>query len=253
MNKTFKLEIKGFGEQGSFTGMASVYGNKDLGGDVVEPGAFAKTLSEKGGQVPILWQHDPSEPIGMGALTDSADGLQISGDLAIDSSPVAQKAYGLLKRGILKGLSIGYDTVRSDVKNGFRYLKELKLWEVSIVTFPMNEMATVFGIKAFNGQGCTTCGCCGECDCNCTDTVCNCSQGCGCGCGMDAGMGMMSRHRTGEFAAFIEQEKLKFKALFEQYAAELKAPTVEAAAMHDKNAPEILHPSLDRILQLLRS
>lgn len=210
MNKTFKLEIKAFGEQGSFTGMASVYGNKDLGGDVVEPGAFAKTLSDKGGQVPILWQHDQTEPIGMGTLTDTADGLQISGDLAIDSSPVAQKAYGLLKRGILKGLSIGYDAVRKEMKNGTRHLQELKLWEVSIVTFPMNEMASVTGIKA-------------------------------------------AEEAQLSLAEFIEDEKLKFKALFEQYAAELKAPAAQIAASLHEDAPEILHPSLDRISQLLRS
>lgn len=209
MNKTFKLEIKEFGAPGSFTGMASVYGNKDLGGDVVEPGAFAKSISDKGGEVPILWQHDPSEPIGLGKLTDTSNGLQIQGELAIDSSSTAQKAYGLLKRGILKGLSIGYDTVRSDVKDTTRYLKELKLWEVSIVTFPMNEMASITGVKAVEDARLT-------------------------------------------LAEFVEEEKLKFKALFEQYAAALKAPIAEAAAMHDKNAPQILHPSLDRIALLLR-
>lgn len=210
MNKTFKLEIKDFGEQGTFTGMASIYGNKDLGGDVVEPGAFAKTLSDKGGEVPILWQHDSREPIGIGKLTDFADGLHIQGNLAIESSPVAQKAYGLMKRGILKGLSIGYDTVRSDVKDTTRYLKELKLWEVSIVTFPMNELATVSTVKAVE----------------------------------DARV---------ELAEFIEQEKQKFRAPFEEHAAEVRALADRIAALEGKDAPEILHPSLERISQLLRS
>ncbi len=146
MQKTFKLEIKEFGNDGVFTGMASVYGNRDLGGDVVEAGAFSKTLSEKNGEVPILWQHDMREPIGIGKLSDSADGLQIKGELALES-PTAVKAYGLLKRGVLKGLSIGYDTIRDEVKDKVRYLKELKLWEVSIVTFPMNELATVQSVK----------------------------------------------------------------------------------------------------------
>lgn len=210
MNKTFKLEIKDFGEQGTFTGMASIYGNKDLGGDVVEPGAFAKTLSDKGGEVPILWQHDSREPIGIGKLTDFADGLHIQGNLAIESSPVAQKAYGLMKRGILKGLSIGYDTVRSDVKDTTRYLKELKLWEVSIVTFPMNELATVGSVKAVE----------------------------------DARV---------ELAEFVEQEKQKFRAPFEEHAAEVRALADRIAALEGKDAPEILHPSLERISQLLRS
>jgi hypothetical protein len=46
-------------------------------------------------------------------------------------------------------------------------------------------------------------------------------------------------------AEFIEEEKAKFKALFEQYAAELKAPAFQSAAKHDEDAPEILHPSLE--------
>jgi uncharacterized protein len=211
MNKTFKLEIKEMGDQGTFTGLASVYGNRDLGGDIVEQGAFSKSIGEKNGEVPILWQHDPSEPIGLGKLSDSFQGLQIKGELALES-PTAQKAYGLMKRGILKGLSIGYDLVRSDVKDTTRYLKELKLWEVSIVTFPMNEMATIQGFKAVEDARLT-------------------------------------------LAEYIEEEKAKFKALFLQYAAELKAPLAEGAAKHDEDAPEILHPSLeyaDSISKLLK-
>jgi HK97 family phage prohead protease len=207
-NKTFKLEIKEFGDsQGTFTGLASVYGNKDLGGDIVEPGAFTKTLADKSGEVPILWQHDMREPIGLGRVTDTAEGLRIKGELALES-PVAQKAYGLLKRGVLKGLSIGYDTIREEMKGTTRFLKELKLWEVSIVTFPMNELATVTGIKQLE----------------------------------DAKL---------ELAEFIENEKFKFKALSEQHAAVLKALVDQIAAKHDKDAPN-LHPSLDRISQLLR-
>lgn len=214
MNKTFKLEIKDLGEQGTFTGMASVYGNRDLGGDVVEPGAFSKTLADKNGEVPILWQHDPREPIGMGKLMDSGDGLMIKGELAIDSSPIAVKAYGLMRRGILKGLSIGYDTMRDEVKEvagkTTRYLKELKLWEVSIVTFPMNELATVSTVKAVE----------------------------------DARL---------ELAEFIEQQKQSLRAPFEEHAAAMRALELRIAALEGKDAPEIFHPSLESISQLLRS
>ena len=208
MKSTFKLEIKEFGDKGTFTGLAAVYGNKDLGGDVIEPGAFSKSIAEKGGEVPILWQHDPSEPIGLGKLMDTPMGLQIQGELALESS-VAQKAYSLMKKGILKGLSIGYDVVRREVTDKARYLKELKLWEVSIVTFPMNEQAMISSIKAVE----------------------------------DARI---------DLAEFIEEEKQKFRALFEQYAAELKAPIAKSAALQENDAPEILHPSLDSISKLLR-
>jgi Escherichia/Staphylococcus phage prohead protease len=152
MQKDFRFEIKSLEADGSFTGLAAVYGNVDLGNDVIEPGAFQKTLADKGGEVPILWQHDQREPIGLGKLTDSSHGLIVKGELALES-PVAQKAYGLLKRGVLKGLSIGYDDVKSKVVNGVRRIGEMKLWEVSLVTFGMNPLAQVTGVKSLEDVG----------------------------------------------------------------------------------------------------
>src|SRR5947209_6087057 len=108
MHKDFRFELKSLTAEGTFEGLAAVYGNVDLGGDVIEPGAFQKTLVDKGGEVPILYQHDSSEPIGLGKLSDSREGLVVKGDLVLES-PVAAKAYALLKKGVLKGLSIGYD------------------------------------------------------------------------------------------------------------------------------------------------
>ena len=58
MHKHFRFQIKSLSADGSFEGLAAVYGNVDLGGDVIEPGAFNKTLAEKNFEVPILWQHD---------------------------------------------------------------------------------------------------------------------------------------------------------------------------------------------------
>lgn len=145
-SKAFKFSIKTLGEDGTFVGQASVYGNVDLGKDVVAKGAFTRTLAAKGGEVPILWQHDTKEPIGLGKLTDGEHGLQIEGELVLES-PVAQKAYSLLKKRVLKGLSIGYETVEEKMVGTVRHLTELKLWEVSLVTFPMNELALVSGVK----------------------------------------------------------------------------------------------------------
>jgi len=56
---------------------------------------------------------------------------------------MAQKAFTLLKNQIIKGMSIGYDTIQDSVENGVRYLKELRFWEGSLVTFPMNQSAMV--------------------------------------------------------------------------------------------------------------
>jgi HK97 family phage prohead protease len=121
-----------------------VYGNVDLGGDSVSEGAFAKTLLEKS-EVPILWEH--REVIGRGVLTDTETGLVIKGKLTL-AVQRASEAYALMKDGAAKGLSIGYQTVKDEWKNGIRHLRELKLHEVSITAMPMNELALVTAIKA---------------------------------------------------------------------------------------------------------
>jgi HK97 family phage prohead protease len=148
MQRDFKLELKSLDQQGIFEGFCAVYGNVDLQGDVILPGSFTKTFSDRGGEVPILWQHDLTEPIGLGKLTDTSAGLAIRGELAIDSSPVAQKAYGLLKRGIVKGLSVGFDSVKAKMLNGVRHLSEVRLWEVSLVTLGANPAAIITGVKS---------------------------------------------------------------------------------------------------------
>jgi len=147
VKRSFRVEIKAINEDGSFDGLLAVYNNVDLGKDLIEPGAFTKTIQEHGSTVPLLWQHDTEEPIGSLTLIDSPDALRVKGQLLLDL-PVAQKAYLLLKAHIIKGLSIGYDTIKESVDGKIRRLKELRLWEGSVVTFPMNEAAMVTAIKA---------------------------------------------------------------------------------------------------------
>ena len=142
----FGFKVKSVDDAGKFTGVGAVYNNVDLGGDKILPGAFTRTLAA-GKQFPVLWQHNPSDPIGSVKVTDSPQGLMVEGQLLL-SDPTAAKAYQFLKAGIIKGLSIGYETIKSTLVDNVRELKELKLWELSIVTFPMNEAALVTGIKA---------------------------------------------------------------------------------------------------------
>jgi uncharacterized protein len=150
--KSAKFEIKSIDDAGTFTGLASVFGNVDLGGDVIEHGAFVKTISDKP-QVPILLGHDPNQIIGIGNLKETTQGLEIAGKLVLDSNPPAQRAYSLMKAGALKGLSIGFDVVRHAMQGSVRQLKELKLYEVSLTPFPMNEAAQVVTVKAVDHSG----------------------------------------------------------------------------------------------------
>lgn len=143
-----EFELKSLDGAGEFIGMASVFGVLDSQGDVVEKGAFSRSLKERGVTVPLLWQHQQSEPIGVGNLRETDRGLEIVGKLALDVAK-AREAYSLLKLKALRGLSIGFKVVRHawDAGRSARRLAEVKLYEVSLVTFPANELATVESVK----------------------------------------------------------------------------------------------------------
>lgn len=147
-----RVEIKDISPEGTFEGLLSPYGNVDQGADIVEPGAYAKTLKDRGDTRPLLWQHKPDVPIGQITLSDRADGLWCMGKLLMQL-PEAQKAYLLIKAGIVKGLSIGFEAIKDSIEGGVRKLKEIKLYEGSIVTFPMNENALITSVKGLDTKG----------------------------------------------------------------------------------------------------
>lgn len=153
------LEIKSVDENGTFSGYGSVFHNEDSYGDVVRPGAFKSSLEkwvQKGRLPPMLWQHDHREPIGVFTkMQEDEKGLYVEGRLLIDDIPQARAAYALLKEKVLGGMSIGYREIliEQDHKEKITNLLELDLWEVSLVTFPANEAATVDSVKAdFSGS-----------------------------------------------------------------------------------------------------
>ncbi len=131
------------GEDHVIEGYASLFGSVDQGGDVVQKGAYMASLAE-GRQVKMLWQHDPSEPIGVwDEVREDAKGLYVKGRLLEDVAR-AREAAALTKAGAIDGLSIGYRTVKASKDDrGRRLLNEVELWEVSLVTFPMLPEARV--------------------------------------------------------------------------------------------------------------
>ncbi len=144
--KDFTLELKSLDETGTFEGRLAVYGNVDEGGDVIDPGAFTKTLAEGGGKVPLLWAHDASAPVGSLTLTDTPTALLAKGRLVL-SVPKAREAYELMRAGVVKGLSIGYRVVKHTMSGEVRRLKELRLFEGSLTSVPMNRAALVTAVK----------------------------------------------------------------------------------------------------------
>jgi HK97 family phage prohead protease len=137
-------------DSGSFTGWASTYGNVDAGGDKVMPGAFAGSL-RKSDRVRLLLNHDPDKLVGWGTMEDRPEGLLLRGQLdLLDPSGLGKYVHHKMLTGELSALSIGYSVDRGGARindEGVRELTSLKLWEVSIVAFPMNELAAISAVK----------------------------------------------------------------------------------------------------------
>ena len=140
-------------EAGSFDGYGSVFSVIDSYGDVVEPGAFKRTLRANG-SFPLLWSHDPSKPIGIITAIEDDKGLKIHGELNLDLV-AGQEIRSLIKQGAVRGISIGYEAVKHvfDDKEKVRRLKEIKLWELSLVVFPANPKSLVSNIKSIGEFG----------------------------------------------------------------------------------------------------
>ncbi len=135
---------------GLIEGYASLFGAVDQARDMVMPGAFKLTLQQRGvRRIPMLFQHDPSEPIGIWLeLREDFRGLWARGKL-IPEVTRARELYALLKAGAVDGLSIGYRTRHGaiDPRSRIRRLHQVDLWEISLVTFPLLDGARVDAVK----------------------------------------------------------------------------------------------------------
>ena len=154
---TFPFQVKAFEEEDlyfSFSGYAATFNNVDRGGDRIIPGAFAKTLGEimskqKEGKLPILWQHQSDMPLGVFTkLNEDPHGLYVEGRMPKSDDFVSKRVMPQLKIGSIDSMSIGYSTIDADFEDGVRALKEVKLFEVSLVTIPMNDQAMVTNMKS---------------------------------------------------------------------------------------------------------
>lgn len=142
------------GQDGVFEGYASVFGVVDQGMDVVERGAFAKTLGTR--KVKMLWQHDTSQPIGVwDEIRENERGLFVKGRL-LPEVEKGREAMALLKAGAIDSMSIGYRTMEAEAwtanGRGVRKLTEIDLFEISLVTFPMLPDAKVTDVKSIQTE-----------------------------------------------------------------------------------------------------
>ena len=128
-----------------FAGYAAVFDRPDRGGDVVKPGAFARSLARGAAAVPLLWQHEAGRPVGrIEYLKEDRRGLRVIARLS--EGRAGKEAAALLKEGAVRGLSFGY-RVRAASGEAPRRLEELDLVEVSLVTLPMQPRARVHALE----------------------------------------------------------------------------------------------------------
>lgn len=157
-HKTFKMRVKQQdidNEGGTFSGHASVFNNTDFHGDIVARGAFKRTIDLQGGKVPILWQHDSSNPIGVTkGLAEDDRGLFMKNAQLVRATQRGREALALLREGAINGLSIGFETLQDefDKDKDARVIKEVRLWEISLVTFPANPKARVEDVKEMDSR-----------------------------------------------------------------------------------------------------
>ncbi len=153
MNSTrlrFRLDLKALDER-EFEGHAAVFGNVDLSGDVVIEGAFQRSLARHrrdSTMPPMFWMHNPGAVPGVWKeIHEDEKGLHVIGELV--ETQLGDEMRTLLQKKAVRGLSIGFRTVDVDFdKEGNRLLKEIDLWEVSLVSLAMNPKAKVTAVKA---------------------------------------------------------------------------------------------------------
>jgi HK97 family phage prohead protease len=142
----FKAEDVNVGSR-TFAGYASTW-DADLGNDIISKGAFNKTLQERGDRVKLLWQHET--PIGKpSVMTPDSKGLFV--EAKISKTRLGDEAVELMNDGVIDQMSIGFSIPSGKSERdskGMRLIHETKLYEFSLVTFPMNENAFVTSIKS---------------------------------------------------------------------------------------------------------
>jgi HK97 family phage prohead protease len=134
-------------DEGELSGIAWAW-SPDRRGDIIERKAFAGIA----GPVVMLWQHRPDEPIGVwDAITPTDAGLEVKGRLFVEESPRAREARAMVREGVVKGLSLGFRSIRKADRPGFpnaRIFSAVSVEEISLVTRPAHPAAQVMHAKS---------------------------------------------------------------------------------------------------------
>ena len=157
----FDFSVKALGEEGTFEGYVSTFGNVDRQGDIVLPGAFSKTIKRSKGKVPFLMVHRTWQIVGFGVdAMEDEHGLKVTGEFTMESD-AGRNAHATVmhaqKVGAKLGLSMGYAILKNgaefDEGSQLRKLKAIDLLEYSIAPVPANTEARITGVKSVDEWG----------------------------------------------------------------------------------------------------
>ena len=146
-------EIKDISQKGVVTFYASVFGNKDYGNDIIEQGAFRKTIQENSRNVRHFKHHDTTQMVGViQSMNEDSKGLLVTSNLILKTQLGAdtyEEYKAMIEAGKSMDHSIGYNVIKEDTKEDSRLLKELRLMEVSTLTaWGMNPLAQTVDVKS---------------------------------------------------------------------------------------------------------
>ena len=133
-------------KMGIVKGYGSYFGNKDSDNDVIAKGAYQKTIKENGERVRYLYQHDMTQPIGkMKELYEDEKGLMFVAE--IPKTTLGMDVLELIKGGVITENSVGILPLQKQMKDDYREITEVKLYEISAVTLAANDQAKILDVK----------------------------------------------------------------------------------------------------------
>ena len=146
--KTVKFSVKQVDEEaGIIEGYGSTFSKvPDSYGDIVDEGAFTKTIKENSGNIVSLFNHSVNDPIGKPELSVDTKGL-LARIKIVRGVRKADEVLLLAKAGVITQMSIGYNAIKESWEKGIRHLQEVKLYDVSPVIFAANPEAVILGVK----------------------------------------------------------------------------------------------------------
>jgi len=163
------VEIRAEDIEKGISGYASHFNSIDSYGTAVKKGAFAKTIAERGSRIPVLWNHWADTPIGKPTeLREDETGLYFNASI-VEETEKGAEIMALLRSQVPLGMSFGFETLKSrpveesdtldwsaapdyfrseQGRKEARVIEEVRLWEISVVTFPANEKAGINSVRA---------------------------------------------------------------------------------------------------------